>query len=143
MGEEVEEEPAFQYIPESPRVPNGGMESDPLVESIMLLQEGLEVGTALAQFEVQIIMLTNTELEFLGGKSTRLRASRFYLLYLKTSFTSQNQGYAYNFLFIILPDCVNSHHLIEGRTSDRAHFFSLQGGGCYIESKNCFKTHKM
>ena len=60
MGEEVEEEPAFQYIPESPRVPNGGMESDPLVESIMLLQEGLEVGTALAQFEVQIIMLTNT-----------------------------------------------------------------------------------
>ncbi|XP_071802883.1 tyrosine-protein phosphatase non-receptor type 4-like isoform X3 [Asterias amurensis] len=51
VGEEVEEEPAFQYIPESPRVPNGGMESDPLVESIMLLQEGLEVGTALAQFE--------------------------------------------------------------------------------------------
>ena len=52
LGEEVEEEPAFQYIPESPRVPNGGVESDPLVESIMLLQEGLESGTALTLFEV-------------------------------------------------------------------------------------------
>ncbi|XP_022079809.1 tyrosine-protein phosphatase non-receptor type 4-like isoform X2 [Acanthaster planci] len=51
VGEAVEEEPAFQYIPESPRVPNGGMESDPLVESIMMLQEGLESGMALTLFE--------------------------------------------------------------------------------------------
>lgn len=47
--DDVEEEPVFQYIPESPRVMNGGM--DPLAESIMLLQEGLESGTALTQFE--------------------------------------------------------------------------------------------
>ncbi|XP_071811494.1 tyrosine-protein phosphatase non-receptor type 4-like isoform X1 [Apostichopus japonicus] len=46
---EEEEEPVFQYIPESPRVANGGI--DPLSESIMLLQEGLASGTALAQFE--------------------------------------------------------------------------------------------
>ncbi|XP_038044566.1 tyrosine-protein phosphatase non-receptor type 4-like isoform X2 [Patiria miniata] len=51
VSEEAEEEPAFQYIPESPRVPNGGMESDPLIESIMMLQEGLESGTALTLFE--------------------------------------------------------------------------------------------
>lgn len=50
VSDDVEEEPVFQYIPESPRVANGGI--DPLSESIMLLQEGLASGTALAQFEV-------------------------------------------------------------------------------------------
>ena len=52
VGEEVEEEPIFQYIPESPRVPNGVPEKNALAESIMLLQDGLESGTVLQQFEV-------------------------------------------------------------------------------------------
>ncbi|XP_071955024.1 tyrosine-protein phosphatase non-receptor type 4-like isoform X2 [Antedon mediterranea] len=49
-AEEEEEEPLFQYIPESPRVANLP-DLDALAESIMLLREGLESGTALVQFE--------------------------------------------------------------------------------------------
>lgn len=48
VGEEVEE-PVFQYIPESPRIVNG--EIDSLTESFMLLQEGLDTGMAIAQFD--------------------------------------------------------------------------------------------
>ncbi|XP_071493680.1 tyrosine-protein phosphatase non-receptor type 4-like isoform X6 [Diadema antillarum] len=48
VGEEVEE-PVFQYIPESPRIING--EIDSLTESIMLLQEALDTGMAQAQFD--------------------------------------------------------------------------------------------
>nr|XP_054768051.1 tyrosine-protein phosphatase non-receptor type 4-like isoform X2 [Lytechinus pictus] len=48
VGEEVEE-PVFQYIPESPRVVNG--EIDSLTESFMLLQEGIDSGMAIAQFD--------------------------------------------------------------------------------------------
>ena len=51
VGEEVEE-PVFQYIPESPRIVNG--EIDSLTESFMLLQEGLDTGMAIAQFDVSL-----------------------------------------------------------------------------------------
>ena len=53
VGEEVEE-PAFQYIPESPRVVNG--EIDPLHESLLLLKDGLDDGTAIAQFDVSQVI---------------------------------------------------------------------------------------
>jgi hypothetical protein len=52
------EEPAFQYIPAdiSPTSrPNG--QCDPLEESMMLLQEGLESGSIISQFEVSLNQL--------------------------------------------------------------------------------------
>ena len=53
IGEETPEEPDFQYIPDTHQIsttlPPGG---DPLAGSLMLLQEGLESGATLAQFEV-------------------------------------------------------------------------------------------
>lgn len=45
---EKEDEPLFQYIPESP--PNV-MSSDPLIQSILLLGDGLASGSLLTQFE--------------------------------------------------------------------------------------------
>jgi len=51
IGEDTPEEPDFQYIPDTHHstLPPGG---DPLSGSMLLLQEGLESGTLLAQFEV-------------------------------------------------------------------------------------------
>ncbi|KAK2173047.1 hypothetical protein NP493_908g02008 [Ridgeia piscesae] len=50
IGEDTPEEPDFQYIPDTHHstLPPGG---DPLSGSMLLLQEGLESGTLLAQFE--------------------------------------------------------------------------------------------
>ncbi|XP_060858579.1 tyrosine-protein phosphatase non-receptor type 4 [Metopolophium dirhodum] len=45
---EKEEEPLFQYIPESPP---SVMSSDPLIQSILLLGDGLASGSLLTQFE--------------------------------------------------------------------------------------------
>lgn len=44
---ETDEEPLFQYIPESPTV----MSSDPLIQSILLLGDGLASGSLITQFE--------------------------------------------------------------------------------------------
>jgi len=52
IGDETPEEPDFQYIPDTHQItsslPQG---SDPLAGSMLLLQEGLDSGAALAQFE--------------------------------------------------------------------------------------------
>lgn len=45
---EKEEEPLFQYIPESPP---SDMSSNPLLQSILLLGDGLASGSLLTQFE--------------------------------------------------------------------------------------------
>ncbi|XP_070565918.1 tyrosine-protein phosphatase non-receptor type 4-like isoform X4 [Ptychodera flava] len=50
VGDE-EEEPAFQYIPDTPTIANRVPESDILRESILLLKESLESGAGLAQFD--------------------------------------------------------------------------------------------
>lgn len=53
IGEEQSEEPDFQYIPDTQQIssnlPQG---SDPLAGSLMLLQDSIDSGAALAQFEV-------------------------------------------------------------------------------------------
>ena len=51
IGEDTPEEPDFQYIPDTHHapLPPGG---DPLSGSMALLQETLENGNLLAQFEV-------------------------------------------------------------------------------------------
>lgn len=51
LGEDTVEEPEFMYIPETHQITSsaGG---NVLEDSLMLLQEGLESGAALAQFEV-------------------------------------------------------------------------------------------
>lgn len=46
---EKEEEPLFQYIPESS--PSNMSSSDPLIQSILLLGDGLASGSLLTQFE--------------------------------------------------------------------------------------------
>lgn len=43
-----EEEPLFQYIPESPL---SVMSCDPLIQSVLLLGDGLASGSLLTQFE--------------------------------------------------------------------------------------------
>ena len=61
IGEDTPEEPDFQYIPDTHHstLPPGG---DPLSGSMLLLQEGLESGTLLAQFEVGLVSLTQNAL---------------------------------------------------------------------------------
>ena len=55
MGDELDvEEPEFQYVPESlpdNAVTGGGSEQGALHESMLLLAEGLEAGSLIAQFE--------------------------------------------------------------------------------------------
>ena len=43
-------EPDFQYIPDTPSLSSVG--GDPLTASMTLLKDGLDTGTAVAQFEV-------------------------------------------------------------------------------------------
>ena len=53
IGEDTPDEPDFQYIPDTHHItttlPPGG---DPLAASLLLLEESLQSGAALAQFEV-------------------------------------------------------------------------------------------
>lgn len=53
LAEELEEEPAFQYVPEAlpTSVTVSGSQTAPLHESMLLLAEGLEAGSLVAQFE--------------------------------------------------------------------------------------------
>lgn len=50
VGEDIEE-PDFQYIPDVPHVSSKVPRSDVLAESMLLLNEGLESGAVIAQFE--------------------------------------------------------------------------------------------
>lgn len=52
LAEELEE-PAFQYVPDAlpASVPVSGSQTAPLHESMLLLAEGLEAGSLVAQFE--------------------------------------------------------------------------------------------
>ncbi|XP_070000896.1 tyrosine-protein phosphatase non-receptor type 4 isoform X2 [Penaeus vannamei] len=53
LAEELEEEPAFRYVPEAlpASVTVSGNQTAPLHESMLLLAEGLEAGSLVAQFE--------------------------------------------------------------------------------------------
>lgn len=53
LAEELEEEPAFRYVPEAlpSSVTVSGNQTAPLHESMLLLTEGLEAGSLVAQFE--------------------------------------------------------------------------------------------
>ncbi|CAH1788374.1 unnamed protein product, partial [Owenia fusiformis] len=51
VGEDQPEEPEFQYVPETHHISTVGPQGNILSDSLMLLQESLESGAALAQFE--------------------------------------------------------------------------------------------
>jgi hypothetical protein len=51
--EDSPSEPDFQYIPDTPSIT--GQDGDPLVMSMNALREGLENGSAVAQFEVSYL----------------------------------------------------------------------------------------
>ena len=53
IGDEPVEEPDFQYIPDTHHISSSVPHGDALAGSLMLLQEGLESGAVLAQFEVR------------------------------------------------------------------------------------------
>ena len=58
IGEEQGEEPDFQYIPDTQQICNNLPQgSDPLGGSLMLLQDSLDSGAALAQFEVRLLVI--------------------------------------------------------------------------------------
>ena len=52
VGEDNLEEPDFQYIPDTHHISSTVPHANQMAESLLLLQEGLESGAALAQFEV-------------------------------------------------------------------------------------------
>lgn len=55
VGEEQVEEPDFVYIPESHQITSSATGANALDASLMLLQESLESGAALAQFDVSVL----------------------------------------------------------------------------------------
>ena len=61
IGEEMSEEPDFQYIPDTHQyasnLPQG---HSPLDGSLLLLNESLQSGAALAQFEVGLVWIGST-----------------------------------------------------------------------------------
>ena len=56
VGEDVAEEPDFVYIPESHQITTTAG-ANALEASLVLLQESLESGAALAQFEVSLFSI--------------------------------------------------------------------------------------
>ena len=61
VGEDQIEEPAFDYLPETHQITTPGG-ANALEASLLLLQESLESGAALAQFEVRKnLLMVNTQ----------------------------------------------------------------------------------
>lgn len=59
VGEDQSEEPDFTYIPETHQIASSSSSANTLESSLMLLQESLESGAALAQFEVLHLLQDN------------------------------------------------------------------------------------
>lgn len=53
IGEDPTDEPDFSYIPETHQIASSSSSANSLESSLMLLQESLESGAAIAQFEVR------------------------------------------------------------------------------------------
>lgn len=54
VGEDTADEPDFTYIPETHQIASSSSSANTLESSLLLLQEGLESGAAIAQFEVSV-----------------------------------------------------------------------------------------
>ena len=52
VGDGIGEEPEFSYVPETHQIASSASDANTLGPSLLLLQEALESGAAIAQFEV-------------------------------------------------------------------------------------------
>nr|KAG5708397.1 hypothetical protein BaRGS_034428 [Batillaria attramentaria] len=69
VGEDTADEPDFTYIPETHQIASSSSNANTLESSLLLLQEGLESGAAIAQFEMvweqhsSLVVMLTTKVE--------------------------------------------------------------------------------
>ena len=66
VGEDAADEPDFTYIPETHQIASSSSSANTLDSSLLLLQEGLESGAAIAQFEVSMLVVLSVSLQMLA-----------------------------------------------------------------------------